>query len=365
MKNLIFISPKNYHFNGKVSKTQSDIFYHFKESLMEINKNLIVAKFKKNKKEYLELDLNYLKKKINKKSIIFIDGNISTEENKIYPLELYDILKKSKSKIVCFVPDLIKELKFKNWVNISNVIIGFTKDAVDWANKHYKTKKFHFYPSIPVKIYKRSNLSKFCKRKYDVGYVGSNKYFRTKFLNNLKLKESKKFKILILNSNRKLKNYRYTKSYLKLISQCKFYFCTRASLFEKYYDGFFNSNISEGRFAGRVSEAIACGSIPLYWQPKFSKSLYHQVEKRIFFSKKKLIPSNWGMNGNIYSVPYDNMSKNLAQGIEIVKNVEDAFNKITLHDNSYINNKLKYGSKIYKSYISPKSFYNFVKKKIK
>ncbi len=71
------------------------------------------------------------------------------------------------------------------------------------------------------------------------------------------------------------------------------------------------------------------------------------------------------MNGNIYSVPYDNMSKNLAQGIEIVKNVEDAFNKITLHDNSYINNKLKYGSKIYKSYISPKSFYNFVKKKIK
>ena len=182
MKNIILITPKYIHFDGKKSNVESDVFYHFEKSLKSLNKKVLIAKFKYNKDNYQELDLNYLKKKITKKSLILIDANISTEENKIYPLALYNLLENSRSKIVCFVPDLIQTLNFKNWVNVSNLIIGFSKDAVNWANKHYKTNKFHFYPSLPLFMKKNINYNNFIKRPYDIGYIGSDKKFRSKFL---------------------------------------------------------------------------------------------------------------------------------------------------------------------------------------
>ncbi len=365
MKNIILITPRYIHFDGKKSSIESDVFYHFEKSLKSLNKNILVAKFKYNKNNYQELDLNFLKKKITKQSLILIDANISTEENMIYPLELYSLLKDSKSKVVCFVPDLIKKLKFKNWVSVSNLIIGFSKDAVIWANKHYKTNKFHFYPSLPLFMSKNINYNNFIKRPYDIGYIGSDKKFRSKFLNNLKNKMLKKNKILIINSNRSLKKYNCTKSYLKKLSQCKFYFCTRASIFENYSTSIFNINLKEGRYANRVSEAIICGSIPLYWQTKFSNSLIGLIQKKIFFSRKKFIPSKWGMEGDINSLPYDDMENKLKKGIEVVKNIEDAIDKINKYDHKYIKDKLNYGSKIYNSYISPKAFYSFIEKKIK
>ena len=365
MRNIILITPKNIHFDGIKSGIESDIFYHFEKSLKSLNKNVLVAKFRYNKNNYQELDLNYLKKKITKKSLILIDANISTEDNRIYPLKLYSLLKNSKSKIVCFVPDLIQTLNFKNWVSVSNLIIGFSKDAVNWANKHYKTNKFHFYPSLPLLMNKNINYNNFIKRPYDIGYIGSDKKFRSKFLNNLKNKILKKSKILIINSNRSLKKYSSTKSYLDKLSQCKFYFCTRASVFENYSTNIFKIDLKEGRFAGRVSEAIISGAIPLYWQPKLSNSFIGLIQKRIFFSKKKIIPSSWGMKGNTNSYPYDNMKNELKKGIEVVKDIDDAIDKINKYDQKYIKDKLNYGSKIYNSYIAPKAFYSFIEKKIK
>ena len=50
MKNIVFISPNRYHFNGVVSDAQSDVYFHFKNSLKEINSKITVAKFFKNKK---------------------------------------------------------------------------------------------------------------------------------------------------------------------------------------------------------------------------------------------------------------------------------------------------------------------------
>ena len=191
MKNIVFISPNRYHFNGVVFNAQSDVFFHFKNSLKEINNKITVAKFFQNKKGYLELDLKFLKRKIDKNSIVFIDGNISIDDNTIYPLELFYLLKDSKSKIVCFVPDLIKQLKFEKWVKLSHLIISFSKNAVDWANKFYKTSKFKFYPSVPLKLYKKQNLNDFLKRPYDIGYIGSDKRFRSKFLSELKKKNKK------------------------------------------------------------------------------------------------------------------------------------------------------------------------------
>ncbi len=365
MKNIILVTPKNIHFGGKKSDVESDVFYHFKKSLKSLNKNVLIAKFKYNKNNYQELDINYLKKKITKNSLILIDANISTEDNKIYPLKLYSLLKNSHSKIVCFVPDLIKTLKFENWVSVSNLIIGFSRDAVTWANKYYKTNKFHFYPSLPLLMNKNISYNNFIKRPYDIGYIGSDKKFRTKFLSNLKNKISKKNKILIINSNKSLKKYSSTKSYLNKLSQCKFYFCTRASIFENYSTNFFNIKLKEGRYANRVSEAIICGSIPLYWQTKFSNSLIGLVQKKIFFSRKKIIPASWGMTGDSNSYPYDNMKNNLKKGIQVVKDVDDAIDKINKYDQKKIKDKLNYGTKIYNSYISPTAFYRFIEKKVK
>ena len=365
MKNIILVTPKYIHFGGKKSDVESDVFYHFRKSLKSLNKNVLIARFKYNKNNYQELDLNFLKKKITQKSLILIDANISTEDNRIYPLKLYSLLKNSQSKIVCFAPDLIKTLKFENWVSVSKLIIGFSKDAVTWANMYYKTNKFHFYPSLPLLMNKNINYNNFIKRPYDIGYIGSDKKFRSKFLNNLKNKILKKNKILIINSNRSLKKYSSTKSYLDKLSQCKFYFCTRASVFENYSTNFFNINLKEGRYANRVSEAIVCGSIPLYWQTKFSNSLIGLIQKKIFFSRKKIIPSSWGMKGNTNSYPYDNMKNELKKGIEVVKDIDDAIDKINKYDQKYIKDKLNYGSKIYNSYITPKAFYSFIEKKKK
>ena len=82
------------------------------------------------------------------------------------------------------------------------------------------------------------------------------------------------------------------------------------------------------------------------------------------YSRKKFIPSNWGIKGNLKSLPYDKMDKKLKKGIEIVKDVNDALKKVTTLNEVQIKNKLKYGRKIYKTYISPISFYNFIKSKL-
>ena len=364
MKNIVFISPNRYHFNGVVSDAQSDVFFHFKNSLKEINNKITVAKFFKNKKGYLELDLKFLKKKVDKNSVVFIDGNISIDDNTIYPFELFYFLKNSKSKIVCFVPDLIKKLKFKNFIKLSDIIIGFSKNAVDWANNFYKTKKFKFYPSIPINEFKKQNLENFLKRPYDIGYIGSNKKFRSKFLNELKKNKPKGLKLLIINSDNRLKQYKTTKLYLEEISKCKFYFCTRASVYENYSENIFNLDYREGRFANRVSEAIICGCIPLYWQPKVDNSFLMPIKKKLLYSRKKIIPSHWGTKGDLASLPYDNMNKNLKNGIEVVNDVNDAISKVKNLKKSYFSSKLKFGRKIYKTYISPISFYNFVKTKL-
>lgn len=361
MENIVFISPSKYHFNGIASDTQSDIYFHFKNSLKSIYKNITIANFNLNKNGYFEIDLKYLKKKINKKTIIFIDANISIEDNTIYPSELFGLLKESDAKIVCFVPDLIKKLKFQNWIKLSNIIIAFSKNAVDWANNFYNTKKFKFYPSIPINEFKKQNLENFLKRPYDIGYIGSNKKFRSKFLNELKKNKPKGLKLLIINTDNRLKKYKTTKLYLDEISKCKFYFCTRASVYENFSKNLFDVNFREGRFAGRVSEAITCGCIPLYWQPKVSNSYLTPIKQKFLYSRKKFIPSNWGIKGNLKSLPYDKMDKKLKKGIEIVEDVNDALKKVSQFDKVQIKNKLKYGRNIYKKYISPNSFYKFVK----
>ncbi len=361
MKNIVFISPNRYHFNGVVSNAQSDVFFHFKNSLKKINSKITVAKFFKNKKGYLELDLKFLKKKVDKNSVVFIDGNISIDDNTIYPFELFYLLKNSKSKIVCFVPDLIKKLKFKNWIKLSDIIIGFSKSAVDWANNFYKTKKFKFYPSIPINEFKKQNIKNFLNRPYDIGYIGSNKKFRSKFLNELKKNKPKGLKLLIINNDNRLKQYKTTKLYLEEISKCKFYFCTRASVYENFSKNVFNLKFKEGRFAGRVSEAIICGCIPMYWQPEVTNSYLTPIKQRFLYSRKKIIPSNWGIKGNLKSLPYDKMDKKLKKGIEVVEDVNDAFKKVTTLNKIQIKNKLKYGRNIYKKYISPNSFYKFIK----
>ena len=62
----------------------------------------------------------------------------------------------------------------------------------------------------------------------------------------------------------------------------------------------------------------------MYWQPEVTNSYLTPIKQRFLYSRKKFIPSNWGIKGNLKSLPYDKMDKKLKKGIEIVKDVNDA-----------------------------------------
>ena len=62
-----------------------------------------------------------------------------------------------------------------------------------------------------------------------------------------------------------------------------------------------------------------------------------------------------------FYMEFDKMDKKLKKGIEIVEDVNDALKKVSQIDKVRIKNKLKYSRNIYKKYISPNSFYKFVK----
>ena len=96
----------------------------------------------------------------------------------------------------------------------------------------------------------------------------------------------------------------------------------------------------------------------ILWENKWKKHITFHSLIRV---KEKFIPSNWGIKGNLKSLPYDKMDKKLKKGIEVVEDVNDALKKVRTLNKIQIKNKLKYGRNIYKKYISPNSFYKFIK----
>ena len=143
-------------------------------------------------------------------------------------------------------------------------------------------------------------------------------------------------------------------------------FCSRAAVFEKYtYQSTKNvpsfEKITHGRYAGRISEAIACGSIPIYWQPVFKSDVISKIIYKINHSKFTRFFPFVNLESDPKSMPYDEMDEKLLDGIYKVSNAFQAMRIIKKTNKETIIRKLEKADNLYKKYIEPKNFFDFVK----
>ena len=360
-KEFFLIAAPYLHNRGTVFKIESDIFFYFKKSLEESKVTFDHANFNINSNNKITLDLDHLKAKLKKSHIVLIDANFDIgDDSNLYPIEMINLLKENKNKIVSIIPDLKINTKLKTWFDISNILVAFSQSGVQWANKNYSTNKFKLFPSIPVPKISNENFESFCKRPYDIGYIGSNKIFRVNFLSSILRKGGNRISSMFISSHRNSELIKSTMDYLNLIKKCKFYVCTRASFYEKYNKNIFDQNIYDGHFAGRVSEAIACGCIPLYWQPKKGNFFTAFFREKIFHSHQ--FKSNFFENTSYdkSSFPYDNIESSLHSAVKIAKNSNTAIKIIKSKDEKDLKDTLSSGINLYEKYIDPKQIIRFI-----
>ena len=139
-KEFFFIAAPYLHDRGTVFKIESDIFFYFKKSLELSKVTFDCAKFDINENNKITLDLNHLKTNLKKSHIILIDANFDIgDDSNLYPIEMINLLKENKNKIVSIIPDLKVNTKLKTWCDISNILVGFSHSGIQWANKNYST----------------------------------------------------------------------------------------------------------------------------------------------------------------------------------------------------------------------------------
>ena len=255
--------------------------------------------------------------------------------------------------------------KLIDWFKDANLIICFSKGAVDWANHATKSKKYIFYPSVPMIRHANFDFENFFNRPYDFGYIGSIKLFRINFISTLLRLGGNRFSSIIISSNRTGSLVKSTKEYLDILSQCKFVFCSRASVFEKYtYQSTENvpssEKITHGRYAGRLSEAVACGSIPIYWQPVFKSDVISKIIYKINHSKFTRFFPFVNLESDPKSMPFDEMDEKLLDGIYKVSNAFQAMKIIKKTDKEEIIRKLEKADTIFtKNILNQKNFLIF------
>ena len=358
MKKIIFISPPKLTNNGKNLNVDSDIYHHFVKGMSEANIDHEIVKFITDENSNFFLDTNHLLSLVekNKNSIILVDGNFNPgDSNGLYPVEVLNLLKQSKLKVVCFVPDLIKEVKLSKWIEVSNFLIATTKPGVEWANNFYKTNKFVYYPTFPVSMYGENDIKNFLARPYDIGYIGSNKIFRVNFISLLLKLGGNRLSSIIISSYRTGEIINTTEKYLKVLSNCKFYLCTRAAVKEDYKN---NLELTEGRYANRVSEAIACGCIPLYFQPQVKNIFKYYINYFLYFSKFSKMFNISKLSGNKKSKPYDEIK--FESGFVVAEDPIEAVNIIKSNDAELYQKIKNEAKKIHEEYIDPVKFFEFI-----
>tara|TARA_B100000963_G_scaffold293247_1_gene263616 strand:- start:3686 stop:4798 length:1113 start_codon:yes stop_codon:yes gene_type:complete len=363
--NFFLIAAPYLHNNGNSLDIESDIFFYLKNCFENFDNKFDYARFKIDKNNKLTLDIEYLNNNLNKDHVLVIDANFSIgDSSQIYPEEMLNIITKYKNKIISIVPDLIKKTDLKTWLNISKILISFSKSGVDWSNEKFKTNKFKYYPSFPIKKIGNYTLENFKNRPYDIGYIGSNKIFRVNFLASMLRKGGNKISSLIISSFRSSDLIKSTMDYLKLMTKCKFYFCTRATFYEKYKNTPFNTQIYDGHFANRVNEAIASGCIPLYWQPKKGGAISSFLREKFFHSHSFKYNTFENTSYDKNSLPYDHLETNLLPAIKIARDSKDAIKIIRSKNDEDLNNTISVGNKLYEKYIKPKQIINFIEENL-
>ena len=344
---LLLISK--YKFN---SKAELDYYYHITNSLKYCNyKYLLVSFDKKNNINNIKEIKSFLKKK---NVTILAEANI--EYNYLYPNTFLDLIKKAKHKIISFFADFDKNQIKSIFIEFSDLVLMFDKTYVDWCNKNLTKNKFHYIHSFPMEKKTNYSLSNFKSRYYDIFYSGSKKNFRYNFINSLfKLCEKKYFFFFNFLDNKNLISNTYL-SYFNTLIRSKFYFCTRAGLYEN--NPFSKFSYSKGRYAGRISEAIAAGCIPIYWQPKKPNNFLDKFILKNRFYRFKY--SNSFFMGDKNSRPYDVFDENFKDMMLIVDSPQDLIDQISSLTENQISRKLQLMNIFYRKFIFPNVFFKKV-----
>jgi hypothetical protein len=350
IKFLILISKYRYK-----SNTDLDYYYFITDSLKYCNYKYLSVEFnKKNKIINLKKIVSFLRKK---NIIILAEANI--EYNYLYSNTLIDLITKSKHPIISFFGDFDQHQIKSKFVNISKAIFVFDKTGVEWGNKQTDTKKFFFLYSFPIPRFKKISLREFKNRPYDFNYVGSNKNFRTSFIAEFLKIYGNKLSSLIVSSNGKLSLLNSYYDLFKSLLLSKYAFCTRASLYEKLMskeDFFFKIKKSiflQGRKAIRISQAVAAGCIPIYWQPKTPNNLFSALFLKNRFRKFRMLNSY--DIGDENSRPDDNFDEKFKKMMIIVKKPSEISNYI--NSEKKINQMRKISNAYYNKYVHPKVFF--------
>jgi hypothetical protein len=382
-KYILLIPPLLVGEDGKSIGTQSDLFATFKLSLDQLGYEYEIVKFLgEDGAERLRLDIDNLTEclKLNSNSILIIDGNIHPgDKTGVYPEEMLPLIADSGNKKVVFIPDLVSYPldHSKGWLDIADRIVGFHLPAVLWANDYWGTSKFIYVPSLPFpKKSMFSRYDEFANRPYDFGYVGSNKPFRVNFISSLLRKGSNKISSFVVMSNRKNSYFESHDEYIDLLSKCKFVFCARASLFECFPRRGRNGNSDEyytkGRFAGRVSEALSAGCIPLYWEPNHIPK--NKLMRRIFFWKNLLqysyrLQKEWPFihfllnlfdsGGKADGWPFDEVDPSLRVGVATAVSPAHALS-ILMESDELLQKRWSTSQDIYTKYVHPQNFFSII-----
>ena len=363
---FILVMAPFLHDKGVSLGTEYDMNYHYNASIDSTNYKHVSINFNLDKNNKITIDNDHFQNTIdnNPEAIILIDGNSHPKDlENVYDNKFLEILKSCKNFKVCFMPDYFKLL---DWSQEANLIVSSSKLAVDWANHVTKSKKFLFYPCHPMIRHTNVDFDNFSNRPYDFGYIGSTKLFRINFISALLRVGGNKFSSIIISSNRTGSLIKSTQDYLNILTQCKFVFCSRASVFEKHrYQNTENilssEKITHGRYAGRVSEAITCGCIPIYWQPVFKSDIISKIIYKINHSKFTRFFPFVNLKGDPKSLPYDEMDEKLLDGIYKVNNAVQAMRIIKKKNKEEIIRKLEKSNDIYKKYIEPQKYFDFIK----
>ena len=350
LKFLILISKYRYK-----SKTDLDYYYFITDSLKYCNYKYLSVEFdQKNKITNLKKIISFLKKK---NIVILAEANI--EYNYLYAGSLVNWIKKSKHPIVSFFGDFDQHQIKSKFVEISNAILVFDKKGVEWGNKETNSNKFSFLYSFPIPRFKKISLREFKARPYDFNYVGSNKNFRTSFIAEFLRIYGNKLSSLIISSNSRFSLLNSYYDFFKSLLLSKYAFCTRASLYERLMckeDFFFKIKKSiflQGRKAIRISQAVAAGCIPIYWQPKVPKNLFSALFLKNRFRKFRMLNSY--DIGDENSRPDDNFDEKFKKMMIIVKEPSEISNYI--NSEKKINQMRKISNVYYNKYVHPKVFF--------
>jgi hypothetical protein len=342
-KFLILISRYKHNF------TDLDYYHLITDSLKYYNYRYLSVEFSR---ENEITNLKRIGRFLKDKNIIIL-ANANIEYNYLYPDSLINLLKLSGHKIISIFGDVDENQIKSKFVKLSHFIFMFDKSYVDWSNKNLKKDKFHYLHSFPIVKNNKYSLRNFKKRNYDISYSGSKKSFRNTFIYNFLKFYGKNYltSFKFLDNKTFAKNMTYS-SYVNILLKSKFYFCTRAGLYEK--NPFKKFSYNQGRYAGRISEAIAAGCIPVYWQPKKPNNLLDKfILKNRFYRFKYL---NIFFMGDKNSRPYDVFDDKFKDMMLIVDSPQDLNDQISKLTKSQIKNKLQLLNAFYYKFIHPKVF---------